>query len=303
MSLSFFLGIMAGAFWGLSFVLPIYLTDIPALWISFGRFTMLGLASLIYLMIKSQKPVLNRRYLFLGASGNSVYYFLLILSLERLGVTLPTLIIGLLPLTTFLFGAEKDFHSIRLKDSWWGILLVLLGIFLSTVDNFSIQRFSLLGMVSCLMSLVLWTYYSTQNSRQIKLHPEVNAFEWTSQTGVSSAVIAGGMIVLGFMFDSDLMITQWKDLVLPKLGLYLWVCFVLGVGGGWVAFILWNLASQKLPAQINGQLIVSETVFGIFYGLILEHRFPRTLEAAAIICLVLGVLALVQLWRRRGSPG
>ena len=44
------------------------------------------------------------------------------------------------------------------------------------------------------------------------------------------------------------------------------VCAFTGIGSAWVAAVLWNVASRRLSPSLAGQLIVSETVFGLAYA-------------------------------------
>jgi len=60
---------------------------------------------------------------------------------------------------------------------------------------------------------------------------------------------------------------------------------------------LWNAASRYLPLSLSGQLIVFETLFALLYGFLHEGRWPRGLEAAAIVLMLAGVLWSVRLHR------
>lgn len=53
---------------------------------------------------------------------------------------------------------------------------------------------------------------------------------------------------------------------------------------------LWNYASKVLPLTLTGQLIVSESIFGLAYGFLWEQRWPSALELAAIGLMITGVV-------------
>jgi drug/metabolite transporter (DMT)-like permease len=65
---------------------------------------------------------------------------------------------------------------------------------------------------------------------------------------------------------------------------------LLALGASMIGNHLWNIASRSVPVTLSGQLILFETLFALLYGFIYQHRMPRTLEIAAIVLLIPGVL-------------
>ena len=57
---------------------------------------------------------------------------------------------------------------------------------------------------------------------------------------------------------------------------------------------LWNVASQRLPASLCGQLIVSETLFALCYDALWSRAWPDALQLAAAALFTLGILAAIR---------
>jgi drug/metabolite transporter (DMT)-like permease len=75
------------------------------------------------------------------------------------------------------------------------------------------------------------------------------------------------------------------------------LCTATGLGSAWLATILWNIASQRLSASLCGQLIVSETLFALFYSFAWDGQWPSPAQAAACVLFTLGILASIKAHR------
>ena len=75
------------------------------------------------------------------------------------------------------------------------------------------------------------------------------------------------------------------------------ICIATGVGSAWLATILWNIASQRLSASLCGQLIVSETLFALFYSFAWDGQWPTLLQALACVLFVTGIVASIRAHR------
>jgi drug/metabolite transporter (DMT)-like permease len=73
---------------------------------------------------------------------------------------------------------------------------------------------------------------------------------------------------------------------------------VLGVAGSWLATWFWVIASRRLPLALSAQLIVSETVFGLFYGFAYQGRWPNLSEGLGALLQILGVAMAVAVFTR-----
>ncbi|WP_434723785.1 hypothetical protein [Mesorhizobium sp. RIZ17] len=73
---------------------------------------------------------------------------------------------------------------------------------------------------------------------------------------------------------------------------YLWggsLAILASVGGVWS----WNVAARNLPIALAAQLIVSETVFGVIFGLAAHGRWPSSAETCGIVSLIAGVVSAI----------
>jgi drug/metabolite transporter (DMT)-like permease len=69
------------------------------------------------------------------------------------------------------------------------------------------------------------------------------------------------------------------------------VSLFTGLGCAWLATVLWNEASRRLPASLAGQLIVSETLFALLYAATLQGQWPSVTALAACGLFLAGILA------------
>ena len=72
----------------------------------------------------------------------------------------------------------------------------------------------------------------------------------------------------------------------------------MGILSSWGATYFWNNASALLPTGLTGQLVVFETIFGLFYTFLYEHRLPSFAEALGMTLLLVGVLKGVSALRK-----
>lgn len=102
-------GLGAGALWGLSFVAPRMLGGFAALDVTAGRFITYGLVALAMMAWGLRTRALPTGRQALAALGLSVlgftgYYLLLVLAIRDMGVALPALVIGTIPVWVMLAG-------------------------------------------------------------------------------------------------------------------------------------------------------------------------------------------------------
>ena len=77
---------------------------------------------------------------------------------------------------------------------------------------------------------------------------------------------------------------------------------LLGSAGSWLATWFWVIASTRLPLALSAQLIVTETLFALFYGFIYERRWPTATESLGTAMLIAGVAIGIQLFRQKRLP-
>ena len=75
-------------------------------------------------------------------------------------------------------------------------------------------------------------------------------------------------------------------LALDNRALLATVCIATGIGSAWAASILWSIASRRL--------IVSETLFALFYSFLWDRAWPGALQLLAAVLFTLGILASIR---------
>jgi drug/metabolite transporter (DMT)-like permease len=294
-------GLLAGAMWGMVFIVPQLLPAFSPLELAIGRYLAYGaiafclvlprLSGLANRLEPSDYAALVRHAL----SGNIIYYMLLALGVKLAGVAPTSLIIGVLPIAITVMG-RKDHGAAPLRQLAAPMLVVAAGIACINVDVFTQPRAgggdiaqTLLGVLCATGALLCWSWYSLDNARYLKRNPHFSSAEWSALYGMASGLIA---LVIGAAAFA-----AWHTDVTGPTGAASgrdWTVFwitngLLALGASVIGNHLWNIASRRVPVTLSGQLILFETLFALLYGFIYTHRLPRMLEVAAIVLLVAGV--------------
>ncbi|WCM90270.1 DMT family transporter [Acidovorax sp. NCPPB 3576] len=297
-------GLAAGALWGLVFVAPRMAAGFASVDLTAGRFVAYG-AMAVGMMLWSLRPgkrppvrwpTVRQGGAALGLSvlGFTGYYLLLVLAIRDAGVEVPALIIGTIPVWVMLLGKPKGLRWAALVP---GLALTLAGLALMAFAPHGEGGAAAIGggvywrgIGITLVALVFWTAFAILNSAWVQRHPEVGATQWANWLGVATGL--GGLLL--WVANG----TPVAELAAhPGFGAFVLVCLAIGVGASWLATILWNVASQRLSASLCGQLIVSETLFALFYSFAWVGHWPAPVQWAACVMFTLGILATIQAHR------
>lgn len=300
-------GLAAGALWGITFIVPKLLPGWGAIEITLMRFIACGAVSFIAIVL-TERATLRRadarfwgRAILMGSLGYTLYYACVVLGVRFAGVSLPTLIIGTLPVTIALTGRlAGDTTPLRLLVL--PVILVSAGLIAINADAFKLAGDGraawgvALGAALTTVGLIAWNIFALWNSRIMK-DSGISSAGWASFVGIGSMVGAIGLVPL-------MLVEPATDTGAPaSLSTFLFWTIATGIGSSWFATILWNVASKRLPVSLVGFLIVSETLFGLLYGFIYDQRWPRSLEIIAIVLTVAGVAAATLAHRPREGDG
>ena len=300
-----FCGVLAGAFWGTVFIAPKWLAAFTPWELSFGRYLSYAAVAAITLVPTWRRTLakLDRADLQAmfrqGAAGNVVYYVLLGHGVQLAGVTLTSLVIGMLPLSVTLVG-RRDHGAVPLATLKWPLLVVAAGIACINADLFLHAGGSsasvgdkLIGLLCAAGALACWTWYAVDNSRYLRRVHKFSSREWSALYGLASGLLvlaAAGAWWLAGGRPAPASAAAGRD---PAV---FWaVCLFLALGASLAGNQLWNIACRRVPVTLSGQLIVFETLFALAYGFMLERALPRPLEWAAIVLLSAGVAWTVRL--------
>jgi drug/metabolite transporter (DMT)-like permease len=294
--------LLAGAMWGMVFIVPELLPAFSPLELAIGRYTAYG-AIAVGLMLPRLRPLLGRlegsdygALVRQALTGNIVYYVLLALGVKLAGVAPTSLIIGMLPIAITLMG-RKDHGAVSLRSLALPLLVVVAGIACINVDMFQQAQAghtalgrTALGLLCAAGALACWSWYAIDNARYLKRSPHFSSAEWSALYGIASGLIA---LVIGLacmmVWHAD--ITGAAGAASGRNWPVFWMTnALLALGASVIGNHLWNIASRQVPVTLSGQLILFETLFALLYGFIYAHRFPRPLEVAAIALLTTGVM-------------
>ena len=310
-------GLLAGAMWGMVFIVPAFLTAFTAFEMACGRYICYGLIAAGLML--PRLPALLRRLdrgdvvamIKHALAGNIVYYMLLALGVQLAGVSATSLIIGVLPITVTLMG-QKDHGSVPVRRLLLPLLLVAAGIACINVDVFTHSAgygaghvaplaAKLRGVACAVGALACWTWYSVDNARYLKRNPHFSSGEWSALYGVSSGLIALLIALPALaLFHAD--VTGAGAIASGRDWPLFWIVNgLLALGASVIGNHLWNVASRKVPLTLSGQLILFETLFALMYGFIYRQQLPRGLEVAAMALLAVGVMWSVRIHALAGN--
>jgi drug/metabolite transporter (DMT)-like permease len=294
--------LLAGAMWGMVFIVPEMLSAFSPLELALGRYLAYGafafalmlprLAGLLRRLEASDLGALVRHAL----AGNIIYYMLLALGVKLAGVAPTSLIIGVLPISVTLMG-RADHGAAPLRRLALPLLTVGAGIVCINVDLFSHARaaggdlgHTLLGVLCALGALLCWSWYTLDNARFLKRNHHFSSAEWSALYGLASGLIALLIGALAYaLWHAD--VTGAAAIASGRDWTRFWIVnSLLALGASVIGNQLWNIASRRLPVTLSGQLILFETLFALLYGFLYQQRLPRSLELAALALLIAGVV-------------
>lgn len=310
----------AGMSWGLAFIAPELLHHYPPALLAFGRYLAFGLIAipLAYSGRSALKQLTRSDWidaLKLSLVGNILYYITLAIAIQQTGAAIPTMVVGTLPviitlvsnwLSQHVWKAEAtDNHApnaiivLPWKKLAPALVIMVLGIALvhhaewnapNAAQHVAVTTHNYMwSLFFALIALVCWTYYPIQNARWIQRNPQHSAHIWATAQGITTLPLA----CFGYIGYSIWLYYNNPTFVQP-LGaqpvFFLAVVVVIGLVASWLGTMLWNAASQRLPTQILGQMIVFEALSALAYTYIWRGHVPSLQIFLGIACLVAGVL-------------
>jgi drug/metabolite transporter (DMT)-like permease len=292
-------GLAAGALWGMVFVVPRVTPGLSSVDLTAGRFVSYGAVAALAMVFTWRKhrwpsPAQAASALGMSLLGATGYYLLLSLSIGAVGSEVPTLIIGTIPIWVMLLGKPQGLKWAALLP---GLLLTVCGLALMMQHTWGRTSMGISsglafwwGVALALAAMVSWTAFALLNAAWLRRHPQVSATEWSNWLGIATGL---GALCLWLLLGS----ASKELLALDGKAFIALVCIATGIGSGWVASILWNLASQRLSVSLCGQLIVSETMFGLLYSFAWDGHWPTMVQWLAALLFTLGILASIQAHR------
>lgn len=305
-------GLLAGAFWGMVFIAPKLLPAFSPWELAIGRYLAYGLVAAI-----ASLPLLRRiarkltradcvALLRQAFTGNLLYYVLLAFGVQLAGVGPTSLIIGILPISVTVMG-RRDHGAVPMARLIWPLLVVATGIACINIDLFGGDASAhaaaagaavrpvwekVAGVLCAAGALVCWTLYAVDNARYLQRNPQYSGNEWSALYGMSTGAVSVVLALAGWLFAGSAPGGSGSG----RDWYWFWmVNAAVALGASLIGNNLWNISSRRLPLTLSGQMIVFETLFALAYGFVFDHRWPRPLELAAILLLIIGVAWSVRL--------
>jgi drug/metabolite transporter (DMT)-like permease len=228
--------------------------------------------------------------LMLGGFGYVGYFICAAYAVKSAGPALPPMIIGTMPLITALI-ANRGENATQWQRLFLPMTLILTGLVVVNIGAFPLsptreRQLLPAGIIAAMMALAIWVAYGVLNARVMRAADAPDSLRWTGLQGIGAAI---GSLCLLPLASFDAGSEGMKTFLLWAL--------VMGLAGSWAATWFWGIASRRLPLTLSAQLIVAETVFGLFYGFLYESRWPTAAEwsgcALQIIGVGLGIRAFV----------
>lgn len=279
--------------WGVSFIAPLMMPGVSAWDVSLGRYMVFGCLAAL-LMWRGGGPSRGLTasqwgtaflFAFMGYYG---CYTVLVAAIGIAGVALPTLVMGLTPVSVALAANLKTRETPfrRMAAPLCAIGLGLAAVNLARHGH-GLSRADLgWGMAASLTALAMLTYYLVANIVFLKNNQDISPVRWANAVGCASLAFS----VAGLAARLALVrATPWEGTATSP-GAYVCGSLVLGLLVSWLGGVLWNRATTLLPAGVSGQAIVFWPLSGILYACILQGAPPSPMEAAGMALVFGGVV-------------
>ncbi len=289
MNLGLLYAIAANLIWGLVFLGPIWVPGATPVQITGGRYFVYGLFALCCLIwVRQRSPnaalVLANYRAWRSAAGlallgNFIYFLCVSAAVQSIGIALPTMIVGMIPVTVPVIACVV---AKRWPNGWLWLALVLMsaGIVLANWRPLDGQP-NAKGLALAMTALLCWSAYALLNQRAMRRYAPQQSLLWASLQGA-----------VGLPFGLALLVFA-GGMAQPHLAQLLPVWLVLGVVCSGIANVLWNLGSARLPATVLGPMIAFETISGLACAWVYDGKpWPITAWMGATLLLTGVVLAV-----------
>lgn len=226
-------------------------------------------------------------------------YTVLVYAIEAAGPALPTLVMGLTPISVALAGnlRTREVPFQRLLPPLAAIGLGLAAVNLSRHGQALSTGNLGEGLAYSLAALGLLTWYLIANMLFLKRRPQISPLTWANMLGTVLLGLSLAALCVRLLLGKGL---PWASAATSTQG-YLSGCLVLGMGSSWLGGVLWNKANATLPAAVVGQCIVFWPLSGILFAYILQGALPQPAEAAGMALVFAGILWGLKASRKTAS--
>lgn len=299
--------LMAASMWALELVAPLMLPDYPPALLTLGRNAAYGLVALLVAVpIRSRLARLSgadwRTAIRLSLVGNFAYYLCVAASVQHAGA-LAAVVIGCAPVGVAIIAnrrdADRDGHV-----AWPRLLLPLLLIIagVATVqwgDGGTPMAGTdpgrrELGVLVAAGALACWVWYPLRNAEWLRAHPDRSPAAWATAQGLAALPLSALGALAWFGWDALSSGPQPPFGLGPRPLEFLALMLAVGLLASWLGALCWNVASQRLPTRLAGQLIGFETLAALAYACLWHASLPALPVLAGVALLTLGVVCALR---------
>lgn len=274
--------------WACNFIAPYVLQGYSIQDFMLVRFSMAGVLGVVLLpccraQLRGLRPRQRLTAMGLGVPGYLAYSSCIAGGVIYGGPLLIAAFIGAVPVLQALLGNAQN-RSLRWRQLampisalalGWGLInLHLLHAPASGAEN------PWPGLGFSLAAVLLWLSFSVGNQRAMERLPTGGSAAWTCLMMIGAGLAAGLLTPLAW--TTNLLLLPVKGFATADAQrLYGWallIALLSSVVGAWA----WNLASQRLPMVLSGQLIALESFFAAVLGLAFHNRLPSVAEATGL---------------------
>ena len=294
------------AMWGVSFLTPVVLSGYTPIDITIGRYVFYGVVSVAFWLWRYRAQKVRGEMwtmaVVYAVTGNLGFSVLVSYGIQTAGPIVSIPIIGMLPLIVAIFGnaSLSELPWVRL---WVPLAVIAAGLFVvlgteSGLFSAHAVETSWSGVGAIVLTILMWTWFAISNARFLRGNKDIDGGAWSCLVGMATLLIsllweaASAMLEPGSTLTAKLAV---RDDYLAFVGL----TSFLGIGASWAAGWLFNKASINLPMNLVGQLIVLETVFGIFYVYLYERHLPPPIELAGMCGILAGITLSIRTIKKR----
>lgn len=292
------LGIAANALWGAAFIVPYGLLDFSSEIITISRYTIYGAISIIiFILIKPRVSRMSWRIFFIANlisfCGNFGYYYFLTAGIQKSGFIIPTLIVGMLPVSVIIISYAQH-RNARISGLLPGVGLMVCGILLVNwasligAGHQLAQPSHVLGIASSLVALVFLTLYFVLNARFLKMNSGMPSLQWTSLLGICALLHSVIFATFIYYTTDGRKILELLQSPADRLMAFVFGVFFLGIFVSYIAMWMWNISSRNISGVLGARILSLEALFALLYGYLIDFRLPTGLEVLGTAFVIAG---------------
>lgn len=306
MGLGIIFAIISGLLWGLIFIGPLLIPEYPGILQASGRYIAFGLISVLLSWHDRKRlfallPQDWMEAIKLVLTGHLLYYTCLASAIQRIGAPISTAIIGTLPVIiiviTYIIASNQKKKDLKLslRTVMMSVFLIGMGLLCVNISELRSSYFIyslweyITGIILAIISVICWSWYALKNADWLKNHPNNKPITWANAQGIVTLPLSFFVYCIIYFYLNYFQ----NEFILP-LGprpvFFIILMVLIGFCCSWLGTFFWNEASQRLPTNLIGPLIVFETIAGIIYAFIYRKLWPSPLILIGVFLLVSGVI-------------